>query len=338
MSRPARRAAPLAALLGSVAAIAVAAVLASSAPRDPSARARAVEAALRCPTCQATSVADSPALAARQMRRLVEQQVLAGQTDDQIRAFFAARFGRWILLDPPAEGTGLVVWLLPATVVVCGVLLLARRTRRGRGERAQSGTVPQPTWGRAAEIAILGAMLAALAAPIPAALGSRPAGSASSGGTPSATPSVADLEAWVAAQPTDVAALTALGNALLDAGNLAEAADRYRAALAVDPAATGPRLGLAAILIESGRPDVAARLLEAVLASDPANADAVFLRMVAGERLYGRADARVRADATRFLGLAPADDVRRAVADALLPSGGADPSPAVVPGTGSPAP
>lgn len=325
-----------AALAGVAIVVAAAAWLASSGPRDPSTRARAVEATLRCPTCQATSVADSPALAARQIRRVVEQQVQEGRTDDQIRAYFAARYGQWVLLDPPAAGPGLLVWLLPGAVLLLGTLALVRRALRAHG--GPVSPTASPPRRRAAELAVLGAMVVALAAPIPAALSTRAPGRSTSGGAPSATPSIPDLEAWVAANPSDAAALTQLGDALLASGGLAEAADRYRAALAAEPAAVGPKLGLAAILIESGRPDVAVSLVDSVLASDGTSVEGRLMKMLADEQLFGPADPRVRADASRFLEVAAADDPRRAVAEELLSAAGASAPPFPTAGPGSPNP
>ncbi len=335
------RAAILLALAGSALVIAAAVLLASSRPRDLSARARAIESTLRCPTCQATSVADSPAQAARQIRQVVEQQVRDGRTDEQIRGFFADRYGTWILLDPPTTGPDIVVWILPAVVVVGGVIVLVRHARHARQANHDSGTADLATrqgGPRLAESAVFGAMVLALLAPIPAALGLRPAGAPASGGAPSTTPTIAQLEAWVAADPSDARILTQLGDALLGAGDLPEAASRYRAALTVDPAADAPKLGLAAILIESGRPDVAVTLLDGILGTNGASADALFMRMVANQQLFGRADARVRADAARFLEVAAGDDVRRTTVESLLAASDANQSSAASASPGSPAP
>ena len=92
-------------------------------------RAHDLEERLRCPTCQSVSVADSPSDTAQAMRDAVRQQVDAGRSDDEILGYFQDRYGRWVLLDPPARGTTLLLWALPALAVVVAALAVARLVR-----------------------------------------------------------------------------------------------------------------------------------------------------------------------------------------------------------------
>lgn len=93
-------------------------------------RAYELEQRLRCPVCKSVSIADSPSDTAEAMREVVTQQVAAGRTDQQIIDFFRARYGDWVLLDPPAEGPTLLLWLLPVVAaLVGGFVLFARRDR-----------------------------------------------------------------------------------------------------------------------------------------------------------------------------------------------------------------
>jgi cytochrome c-type biogenesis protein CcmH len=92
-----------------------------------------VAAALRCVVCQNLSVADSPSEMARQMRDLIRERLAAGETPEQIRAYFVARYGEWVLLAPPARGFNLVLWLAPFAALAAGfgvVVSLARRSGR----------------------------------------------------------------------------------------------------------------------------------------------------------------------------------------------------------------
>jgi cytochrome c-type biogenesis protein CcmH len=97
-------------------------------------RAQAISAGLRCPVCQNLSVADSPSRLAGEMRAEVEGQLRAGRTDDEVRAFFVARYGEWVLLEPRS----LLPFVIPVAAVALGVgawLLVVRR--RPRPERTE---------------------------------------------------------------------------------------------------------------------------------------------------------------------------------------------------------
>jgi len=99
---------------------------------------------LRCPMCQGLSIADSGSSAARAQMDKVRELVAAGQTDEQIRTYFVSRYGEWALLEPPAQGMNLLVWLLPGLLLLLGLLAIARVVGR-RGPAAVTPEVAEPT-------------------------------------------------------------------------------------------------------------------------------------------------------------------------------------------------
>ncbi|HEY1904803.1 MAG TPA: cytochrome c-type biogenesis protein CcmH [Myxococcaceae bacterium] len=114
-------------------------VLASYAPQqagsallDPAreARVQALGKQLRCPMCQGLSIADSSSSAARAQMDKVRELVADGKSDPEIRDYFTSRYGEWALLDPPASGMNLLVWLLPLALLVGGGFAIARTMRR----------------------------------------------------------------------------------------------------------------------------------------------------------------------------------------------------------------
>lgn len=88
-------------------------------------RAAALEQRLRCPVCKSVSIAESPSATASEMRRIVAAQVAAGRSDEQIITYFENRYGRWVLLDPPAQGPTLLLWVLVAGGAAGAVAVLA---------------------------------------------------------------------------------------------------------------------------------------------------------------------------------------------------------------------
>ena len=97
-------------------------------------RVQSIAESVRCPTCRGQSVADSDAPAASNVRKDIERRVAAGESDDQIRADLAARFGDGILLSPPSSGVAGLVWVLPVVAVAAAAGALTFAFRRWRRE------------------------------------------------------------------------------------------------------------------------------------------------------------------------------------------------------------
>ena len=94
------------------------------------ARERDVSAQLRCPVCQGESILDSPAELAQQMRAVVREQLRAGRTPEEIKDFFVARYGEWILLEPAMTGLNIGLYAMPVLLVIGGLVLVAFVVRR----------------------------------------------------------------------------------------------------------------------------------------------------------------------------------------------------------------
>ena len=96
---------------------------------------------LRCPVCQGLSVADSPAEGAKLMKNRIREFVAAGYSDDQICTYFVARYGEWVLLEPPRKGIHWVLWLGPfGLLALGGASVVSLRTRKARTSQAS----PEP--------------------------------------------------------------------------------------------------------------------------------------------------------------------------------------------------
>ena len=112
------------------------------------ARTAEVAAGLRCPVCQGESIQDSPSELSQQMRALVKEQLAAGKTPDEVRAYFASKYGEWILLAPKARGFNLLVYVLPPFLLLAGfagiVLLVRRWTAAGSTTANVEGGEPPP--------------------------------------------------------------------------------------------------------------------------------------------------------------------------------------------------
>jgi cytochrome c-type biogenesis protein CcmH len=94
------------------------------------ARARALGEELRCLVCQNQSIEESNADLAHDLRVLIRRRIAAGASDRQVLDFVVARYGQFVLLDPPFEPATYLLWLTPPGLVAGAALFLALRARR----------------------------------------------------------------------------------------------------------------------------------------------------------------------------------------------------------------
>ncbi len=108
------------------------------------ARARALNKHLRCLVCQNQSIDSSNAGLAADMRKIVRERVVAGDTDSEVIDFFVARYGDWVLLEPPFRARTVVLWVGPFVVLVLGAAgLVFYRFRRGATPAAAAAALSE---------------------------------------------------------------------------------------------------------------------------------------------------------------------------------------------------
>ena len=99
-------------------------------------RAYELDKAIMCPVCPGESIDQSQNPLAVQMRAIVLEQLQQGRTESEIKDFFVERYGASVLLEPPASGFNLVVWVLPPLAVGAAALALFSALRLMRRPRA----------------------------------------------------------------------------------------------------------------------------------------------------------------------------------------------------------
>ena len=115
------------------------AVLPDEQLRDPKleVRARHISQELRCVVCQNQTIDDSDAPLAHDLRVLLRERLLKGDSDDEAKAFLVKRYGTYVLLKPPVELDTLPLWLGPMLVLAAG---LAASVLYLRGRRLTAST------------------------------------------------------------------------------------------------------------------------------------------------------------------------------------------------------
>lgn len=93
-------------------------------------RARSISAELRCLVCQNQSIDDSDAELAKDLRRIVRERIVAGDSDAGVREFLVTRYGEFVLLKPVFSLRNAVLWGLPFVALLAGLLLARQFFRR----------------------------------------------------------------------------------------------------------------------------------------------------------------------------------------------------------------
>jgi cytochrome c-type biogenesis protein CcmH len=99
-------------------------------------RARDLSREIRCVVCQSQSVAESDADIARELRAMIREQIAAGKSDEEIRGFLVARYGDFVLFDPPFKASTYVLWIGPFAILVLAAIGVALFFRRRAEEPA----------------------------------------------------------------------------------------------------------------------------------------------------------------------------------------------------------
>ncbi len=97
------------------------------------ARARDLSAELRCLVCQNQSIDDSDAPLAKDLRVLVRERLVAGDSDADIRAYLVARYGEFVLLKPTMSLANLLLWLTAPVALLIGAAAAIWRMRKNSG-------------------------------------------------------------------------------------------------------------------------------------------------------------------------------------------------------------
>jgi cytochrome c-type biogenesis protein CcmH len=103
--------------------------------KDPAmeARAREIGRELRCVVCQSQSIDDSNAPLARDLRLLVRERLVAGDSNDEVLDYVTARYGDYVLLKPRMSAGTVLLWLSPLALLFAGggiaLVYLRERTR-----------------------------------------------------------------------------------------------------------------------------------------------------------------------------------------------------------------
>jgi cytochrome c-type biogenesis protein CcmH len=122
--------------------------------KDPAleTRARRLSQELRCVVCQNQSIDDSNAPLAHDLRVIVRERLVAGDTDAEVLTFVEARYGAFVLLRPRLSAQTVLLWLTPLLLLGGAAAYLVRARRRPDGGRTEAAPLSPDEQRRLAEL------------------------------------------------------------------------------------------------------------------------------------------------------------------------------------------
>lgn len=245
---------------------------------------------IKCPVCQGESIANSPSQMAEDMMDLVSERVSAGVPDEEIVNELLGSYTGAVLLDPPASGATLVLWLAPLAVLVLGLaVILWWRRHPGSGDAEESASPGRNRTRLVIGGAVLVLAFAGIVVVAANSLQDRPAAAAGAAAIDEqdlSDVSNETMEAVIAANADDPQVngmRLALAERYFDEGDYRSAFPHYLV-VAEDPNATGAeaitalvRLGWMAYA-GNGEVETATRLIDEALAIDPESSVARYVR------------------------------------------------------------
>lgn len=140
---------------------AVLVLLVATAPSETD-RVQAIGERIKCPVCQGESIANSPSSMARDMMSLVSEKVSEGASDTEIVDELLASYSGAVLLDPPASGATLALWLAPVAALVIGAAVILWWRRHPPESAEDETSQPDPRNRRLVPLLVLGVSLAVI--------------------------------------------------------------------------------------------------------------------------------------------------------------------------------
>lgn len=102
-------------------------------------RARELSKGLRCLVCRNESIDESNAELARDLRLLVRERLVEGDSDEEVIDFLVARYGEYVLLAPRATGSSLILYIAGPAMLLAALGIAAVYLRRRRSQPESTG-------------------------------------------------------------------------------------------------------------------------------------------------------------------------------------------------------
>ena len=80
----------------------------------------------RCLVCQSQTIYDSNSELATDLKLFIKEEIIAGKTDDNIKAQLVTNYGEWILMTPSLSKTNYILWFSPLIFLLIGIIVMIK--------------------------------------------------------------------------------------------------------------------------------------------------------------------------------------------------------------------
>jgi cytochrome c-type biogenesis protein CcmH len=107
--------------------------------QEVEARLKALSTELRCLVCQNTTLSDSNAPLAEDLRNEIRTLMREGKTDEEVTAYLVARYGDFVRYKPPVQANTALLWFGPFVILLVGVVLLFKVLKKQAASQVEGG-------------------------------------------------------------------------------------------------------------------------------------------------------------------------------------------------------
>ena len=77
----------------------------------------------RCLVCEGQNIYESNSDSAEDMKKLISEMIIDGNSDNEIKSFLVSRYGDWIIMTPPINQSTYFLWFSPIIILLIGIIV-----------------------------------------------------------------------------------------------------------------------------------------------------------------------------------------------------------------------
>lgn len=84
----------------------------------------------RCLVCEGQNIYESNSDSAEDMKKLISEMIIDGNSDNEIKSFLVTRYGDWIIMTPPINQSTYFLWFSPIIILLIGIIFILRKFKK----------------------------------------------------------------------------------------------------------------------------------------------------------------------------------------------------------------